>query len=218
MILKLFPTRLISNHNSFAGRQCLRARDQCHPNPCQNHGQCIMDDLKGLVCQCRAGFSGRLCQTEIYDHNDGERYRKSLEHENKEKIQFSLKINLTEVSGVFMNIPLENTEEVLKVGINNNDQLWIEVSKQRLTQETYVVPNLWHKIVISKQNHRLNLKMDHHLEISHVDDSLPSISFSENPIKFTGNGTYFLQSKYAYVKTNHFTLHYFRPSSRSNLP
>ena len=47
---------------NFTGRQCQRPRDNCHPNPCQNHGQCKMDDLKGFICLCKNEFTGRLCE------------------------------------------------------------------------------------------------------------------------------------------------------------
>ena len=57
-----------------SGRQCQRPRDSCHPNPCQNHGQCIMDDLRGFICECKDGNTGRLCEKLI--GKNGKRIRK----------------------------------------------------------------------------------------------------------------------------------------------
>jgi len=71
----------------FTGRQCQRPRDSCHPNPCQNHGQCIMDDLRGFICECKDGNTGRLCEKMLIGKN-GKRIRKSLDHDGKEKVQF----------------------------------------------------------------------------------------------------------------------------------
>ena len=28
--------------SSFTGRRCQRRRNECHPNPCQNRGKCIL--------------------------------------------------------------------------------------------------------------------------------------------------------------------------------
>ncbi len=58
-----------------SGRQCQRPRDQCHPNPCQHKGQCVMDDLQGFVCKCRDNFFGRLCE-KILPINEDKRYKK----------------------------------------------------------------------------------------------------------------------------------------------
>ena len=144
-----------------------------------------MDDLRGFLCQCKSGFVGRVCQTELYD-NSGERYRKSLLHEeNKEKLQFSLKYNITK-SGEFMKIPLRNSEDSLTLGVNDNYEIWIDVSNIKMVQPTQMVPNKWHKILITKHNHRLSVNVDHHSEIIKLDESWPMISFSEKPITFTG--------------------------------
>ena len=122
----------------------------------------------------------------------GDRYRKSLEHEFKEKIQFSLKTNTSTLNGLFMKIYLVGTtdrdddEEMLNFGINDKSELWIEVFNQRLLINKPIVPKSWHKIVITKQHHRLSFKVGHHFEVLQLDKSWPMISFSEKPILFTG--------------------------------
>ena len=60
----------------FTGRRCQRRRNQCHPNPCQNSGQCVRDEgSKGFFsCKCKTGFGGRLCEDKLDD--DLERIRK----------------------------------------------------------------------------------------------------------------------------------------------
>ena len=119
----------------------------------------------------------------------GDRYRKSLEHEFKQKIQFSLKTNTSTLNGLFMKVYLvggttDNNGEMLHFGINDKSELWIEVSNQRLLINKPIVPKAWHKIVITKQHHRLSFKVGHHFEVLQLDKSL--ISFSEKPILFTG--------------------------------
>ena len=122
----------------------------------------------------------------------GDRYRKSLEHEFKEKIQFSLKTNTSTLNGLFMKIYLVDTTdsdddgEMLNFGINDKSELWIEVFNQRLLINKPIVPKTWHKIVITKQHHRLSFKVGHHFEVLQLDKSWPMISFSEKPIIFTG--------------------------------
>ena len=122
----------------------------------------------------------------------GDRYRKSLEHEFKEKIQFSLKTNTSTLNGLFMKIYLVDTTdsdddgEMLNFGINDKSELWIEVFNQRLLINKPIVPKSWHKIVITKQHHRLSFKVGHHFEVLQLDKSWPMISFSEKPIIFTG--------------------------------
>ena len=123
----------------------------------------------------------------------GDRYRKSLEHEFKEKIQFSLKTNTSTLNGLFMKIYLVDTTdsddddgEMLNFGINDKSELWIEVFNQRLLINKPIVPKSWHKIVITKQHHRLSFKVGHHFEVLQLDKSWPMISFSEKPILFTG--------------------------------
>lgn len=40
---------------------CQRSLEgRCQPNPCQNGGTCV-DEWLDLRCQCRAGFTGRMC-------------------------------------------------------------------------------------------------------------------------------------------------------------
>ena len=123
----------------------------------------------------------------------GDRYRKSLEHEFKEKIQFSLKTNTSTLNGLFMKIYLVDTTdsddddgEMLNFGINDKSELWIEVFNQRLLINKPIVPKSWHKIVITKQHRRLSFKVGHHFEVLQLDKSWPMISFSEKPILFTG--------------------------------
>jgi hypothetical protein len=50
-------------NKEFTGRRCQRRRNQCHPNPCKNHGQCVRDDTGTFQCMCKAGHGGRLCET-----------------------------------------------------------------------------------------------------------------------------------------------------------
>ena len=120
----------------------------------------------------------------------GDRYRKSLQHEFKQKIQFSLKTNNSSLNGLFMKVYLVgtsvNNEEMLHFGINDKSELWIEVFNQRLLINKPIVPKTWHKIVITKQHHRLSFKLGHHFEVLQLDKSWPMISFSEKPIIFTG--------------------------------
>ena len=32
--------------SSFTGRRCQRRRNECHPNPCQNRGKCVLGNSK----------------------------------------------------------------------------------------------------------------------------------------------------------------------------
>lgn len=171
---------------NFTGRQCQRPRDPCHPNPCQNHGQCLLDDLKGFVCMCpKEGFSGRLCEIDN-SSDESKRIRKSLEHDGKEKIQFSLRTNVTNEDGKLFSFGLDDLDETLDVGLNADQELWVELFKQRLVQPTLIVPDEWYKVTIIKQHHRFSLRVDDHHELLHLDESWPKISFSDKPIQFSG--------------------------------
>ena len=161
---------------NFTGRQCQKARDSCHPNPCQHHGQCILDDLRGFLCRCKNDYTGRLCQIE---KNEEKRYRKSVLQDDKEKIQFSLKVNTT--SGQILRIPLEGTNSTLNMGLN-----WIELFNRKMAfhDETILVPNSWHKVVVVKQHHKLNFRVDQHHHSFHLDE-FSKISFDDSePLKF----------------------------------
>jgi len=60
------------------GRRCQRERNQCHPNPCKNHGRCQIEGDHGFTCQCKTGFLGRLCEQNMNEQKDSNarRYRK----------------------------------------------------------------------------------------------------------------------------------------------
>ena len=45
----------------FTGEHCERRRGHCHPNPCQNGGECFHTEETGVRCSCREGWGGRLC-------------------------------------------------------------------------------------------------------------------------------------------------------------
>ena len=49
----------------FTGEQCERRRGFCHPNPCQNGGQCYHDKDTGVGCLCQQGWGGTLCAEEL---------------------------------------------------------------------------------------------------------------------------------------------------------
>ena len=111
-----------------------------------------------------------------------------MDHEGKEKIQFGLQIN-SKWSGIFMKIQLENTEETLDLGVTGSGEFFIEFFEQKIAirvQPSKIIPNEWHKIVITKQHHKLTLKVDAHQEILHLDAAWPKISFADKPLLFTG--------------------------------
>lgn len=69
-------------HSDYTGRRCQRRRNQCHPNPCQNGGQCRLagpreqhTTVGGFQCHCANGFKGRLCEIGLFSEED-KRYRK----------------------------------------------------------------------------------------------------------------------------------------------
>ena len=35
--------------------------DDCHPNPCKNHGKCV-DGVNSYTCKCPRGFAGPNCE------------------------------------------------------------------------------------------------------------------------------------------------------------
>ena len=45
----------------FTGDTCQHTRGHCHPNPCHNGGECHYDRRRGVRCQCRHGYHGKLC-------------------------------------------------------------------------------------------------------------------------------------------------------------
>ena len=59
------------NFSYLEGRRCQRRRNQCHPNPCKNSGQCARGDgmagSSSFSCECKAGFGGRLCEDKLHD-------------------------------------------------------------------------------------------------------------------------------------------------------
>ena len=167
---------------NFTGRQCQRERDTCHPNPCQNHGQCVLDDLRGFVCKCKNDFNGRLCQSDISD----KRFRKSLDRQDdKEKIQFSLRSSFIN-SGQMFSVHLEHSNDTLDIGFNDFKEIWIRLFERTLVLPKSLVPNEWQKIVITKQHHKLSLRLgDQHQVLQ--DEALLKISFDElKLLKFTG--------------------------------
>ena len=88
-----------------------------------------------------------------------------------------------------MKIQLENTEETLDLGITGSGEFFIEFFEQKLAirvEPSKIVPNKWHKIVITKQHHKLTLKVDAHQETLHLDSGWPKLSFSNEPLLFTG--------------------------------
>ena len=172
---------------NFTGRQCQRERDSCHPNPCQNHGQCVLNDLRGFVCKCKNDFTGRLCQSDISD----KRFRKSLDRqEDKEKIQFSLKIHFTNIGHMF-SVHLVNTNDTLDIGLNNDNEIWMKLSKKTLVVKHPLVPNEWQKMIITKQHQKLSLRLDDQHQVLHLDEALSKISFDESKtLKFTGKHRY----------------------------
>ena len=109
-----------------------------------------------------------------------------MDHEGKEKVQFGLQIN-SKWSGKFMRIHLKNSVNTLDIGLTESGELFIEFFKQSLVQPSYIVPQVWHKVTITKHHHKLSLKVDdNNQEILHLDTSWPKISFSEEPLLFTG--------------------------------
>ena len=111
--------------------------------------------------------------------------RFSLDHEGKEKIQFSLRTNFTG-PGEFMTIPMEDTNESLQIGLTRHQEFWIQILKQRLVQPSIIVPNEWHKVTITKQHQRLSLKVNQHQEILYLDEFWPKISWADKPLNFSG--------------------------------
>lgn len=107
----------------------------------------------------------------------------SLDQDGKEKIQFSMNLATIANFGTLFQIHLEK-EGFLDIGLSRSGRFFIELSGQRLTQPTALVPNHWHKISISKQHHRLSLKVDQHQEILILDKSWPGISLNTD-LKFT---------------------------------
>ena len=85
-----------------------------------------------------------------------------------------------------MRIQLENSVNTLDIGLTESGELFIEFFKQSLVQPSYIVPQVWYKVTITKHHHKLSLKVDNHQEILHLDTSWPKISFSEKPLLFTG--------------------------------
>ena len=109
-----------------------------------------------------------------------------MDHDGKEKVQFGLQIN-SKWSGKFMRIQLKNNVNTLDIGLTESGELFIEFFNQSLVQPSYIVPQVWHKVIITKHHHKLSLKVDdNHQEILHLDTSWPKISFSEKPLLFTG--------------------------------
>ena len=55
----------------FTGEHCERRRGHCHPNPCQNGGQCHHAEETVVRCSCMKGWGGRLCGhiAEKYKHS-----------------------------------------------------------------------------------------------------------------------------------------------------
>ena len=173
--------------SNFTGRQCQSQRDSCHPNPCLHHGQCILDDLRGFLCRCKKDFTGRLCQTMITNEDEDEkRYRKSLLQDDKEKIQFSLKTNISTINDHVLSIPLEQTNTTLKMGLDQQE-FWIELLGMRKSiflGENFLVPNSWHKVVVIKHHHKIHLRIDHQHHILHFHD-ISKISFDDSkPLQF----------------------------------
>ena len=110
----------------------------------------------------------------------------SLDHEGKERVQFGLLTNSI-WSGKFMKLQLEDNEDTLDIGLTDTGEFYVELFKQRLVQPTNIHPNVWHKVTITKQHHKLSLKLDNlHQEILHLDTTLPKISISDKPLIFTG--------------------------------
>ena len=86
-----------------------------------------------------------------------------------------------------MRIQLKNSVNTLDIGLTESGELFIEFFKQSLVQPSYIVPQAWHKVTITKHHHKLSLKVDdNNQEILHLDTSWPKISFSEEPLLFTG--------------------------------
>ena len=88
-----------------------------------------------------------------------------------------------------MKIQLTNTEETLDLGITGSGEFFIEFFEQKLAirvEPSKIVPKKWHKIVITKQHHKLTLKVDAHQETLHLDSGWPKLSFSDEPLLFTG--------------------------------
>ena len=94
-----------------------------------------------------------------------------------------------------MKIQLTNTEETLDLGITGSGEFFIEFFEQKLAirvEPSKIVPDKWHKIVITKQHQKLTLKVDAHQETLHLDSGWPKLSFSDEPLLFTGTyETYF---------------------------
>lgn len=42
----------------------VREIDECFSNPCLNGGTCV-DQVNGYVCNCRLGYKGNNCQTDM---------------------------------------------------------------------------------------------------------------------------------------------------------
>ncbi|KAI3381296.1 hypothetical protein SNEBB_005488 [Seison nebaliae] len=53
----------------FQGTNCqtpVSSGNQCEPNPCRNGGVCVPNNgMSGFYCQCRSGWTGSLCESEI---------------------------------------------------------------------------------------------------------------------------------------------------------
>ena len=86
-----------------------------------------------------------------------------------------------------MKIPLEGNEETLDIGLTDNGEFYVELLNQRLVQPTNIQPKIWHKVTITKQHHKLSLKLNNlHQEILRLDTTWPKISISDKPLIFTG--------------------------------
>lgn len=120
------------------------------------------------------------------EDEDEKRYRKSLLQDDKEKIQFSLKTNISTINDHVLSIPLEQTNTTLKMGLDQQE-FWIELLGMRKSiflGENFLVPNSWHKVVVIKHHHKIHLRIDHQHHILHFHD-ISKISFDDSkPLQF----------------------------------
>ncbi|XP_059088020.1 agrin-like [Tigriopus californicus] len=154
--------------SEFTGRRCQRKRNQCHPNPCKNKGQCKMNKAQTtFTCSCQTGFFGRLCE-DSDPESSWERYRKSTSKYDRQKLSFGIQTNLSEAGELFtVPIRLSNNHlGHLTLSASEKGHLVIKVQDEgalvigALTTDLTISDGNWHRINILRQDSSLNVHLD----------------------------------------------------------
>jgi len=169
----------------FTGRHCEKPRNECHPNPCLNRGKCHLK-YQGFHCQCKDGFYGRVCEkgAQAGSGQEGTRFKKSMPLDDKQKVTFGLKVNLSraltaatdggerlqtsaeEESRSWMfkvpTLSLEEGDGAVQFSLSAENQLSVSCRQTNVTllADLRVSDGNWHQVTVVRTSQNLSLVVD----------------------------------------------------------